>query len=86
MIFTNSRDQITYYETYGVPSNPAVFLIHGLGADNEMWNPQREKYAEAGFYVIVPDMLAHGKSAKVTSLDLRDWENQITELNDSSIT
>ncbi|HIE30703.1 TPA: alpha/beta fold hydrolase [Candidatus Poribacteria bacterium] len=41
------------------------------------WLPM---FTERGYYVLAPDLLGHGKSSKVNTLELRDWENQINEL------
>lgn len=80
MIFENEKGIKTYYEEYGEKCNPTLLLIHGIGADNQMWSPQKEFYASKGYHLIVPDMLAHGKSSKVSKLTLSDWTKQIEEL------
>lgn len=80
MIIENENGIKTYYEEYGEKNNPALILIHGIGADNQMWNFQKEMYASKGYHVIVPDMLAHGQSSKVCKLSLADWTKQIQEL------
>jgi len=80
MIFENQQGIKTYYQEYGKKSNPTIILIHGLGADNRMWSPQKELYALKGYHIIVPDMLAHGQSSKVNELSLSDWTKQIEEL------
>lgn len=80
MIFENQHGIKTYYEEYGEKFNPTIILIHGLGADNRMWSPQKEMYASKGYHIIVPDMLAHGQSSKVSELSLSDWTKQIEEL------
>lgn len=82
MIFKNDNGIITYYEEYGDRSKPSLLLLHGIGADNKMWNPQKELYANEGFHVIIPDLLAHGNSSKVKSLSLDDWSKQLEELMD----
>jgi pimeloyl-ACP methyl ester carboxylesterase len=64
----------------GNPANEAMVLLHGIGADHDMWTPQIQEFADQGYFVLAPDMLAHGQSSKVKTLELRDWENQINEL------
>jgi pimeloyl-ACP methyl ester carboxylesterase len=80
MIIKNSGGIETFLREAGDPANQAMVLIHGIGADHRMWEPQVQEYADQCFYVLAPDVLAHGKSSKVKTLELRDWENQINEL------
>ena len=80
MITTNPDGTETFFQEAGDPANQAMVLIHGIGADHRMWEPQIQEYADQDFFVLAPDMLAHGKSSKVRTLELRDWENQINEL------
>ena len=81
--FTTPDNLKLFYKTFGDPQNPAVLLIHGLGADNGMWQPQIEPFAAAGFYVITPDMRSHGQSATgeftiaACARDLRDLLNEL---------
>jgi len=70
----------TFYETHGMPSNPAIVLMHGIGANHDMFAPQKEFFASQGYYVIAPDLLAHGKSSKAIILSLSDWADQVFEL------
>ncbi len=80
MIITNTDGTKTYLQEVGDPKNEAIVLLHGIGADNTMWKPQLQVFAEKGYYVLAPDLLGHGKSSKVNTLQLVDWENQINEL------
>jgi pimeloyl-ACP methyl ester carboxylesterase len=82
MIFKSDSGITTYYEEYGDKQEPSLLLLHGIGADNNMWNMQKELYEKKGFHVIIPDLLAHGKSSKVKTLSLNDWSNQIEALID----
>ena len=80
MIVENSDGTKTYVEEAGKPNNEAMLLLHGIGADHNMWKPQLPVFAENGYYVMVPDLLGHGKSSKVNTLELSDWEAQINEV------
>jgi 3-oxoadipate enol-lactonase len=62
MFYQNADNLKLFYQTSGDPHNPAVLLIHGLGADHRMWTPQIDPFVAAGFFVISPDMRAHGQS------------------------
>ena len=80
MIIRNLDGTETYLKEVGNSNNEALVLLHGIGADHQMWEPQMQFFAEKGYYVVVPDVLGHGRSSKVDMLALRDWENQINEL------
>jgi 3-oxoadipate enol-lactonase len=62
MYFVTSDNLSLFYETTGDPQNTPVLLIHGLGADYRMWQPQIKPFVEAGFFVITPDIRSHGQS------------------------
>lgn len=57
-----------------------MILLHGIGADHNMWKPQMEEFAESGYYLLIPDLLGHGSSAKADTLTLEDWHDQINDL------
>lgn len=80
MIIENNDGTETFYRTYGDPTDEALLLLHGLGADHRMWRPQVEPFNAAGYFLIVPDLLGHGQSSSVQTLSLRDWERQIANL------
>ncbi|MDZ7792961.1 MAG: alpha/beta hydrolase [Spirochaetia bacterium] len=80
MEFRHKNNLVTYYETYGNPQNSTLVLLHGIGADTNMWKHQRKIFSENGYHVIALDLLTHGKSSKMKDLSLYDWSNQITEL------
>ena len=54
-----------HYQTWGAP-NPdrAVVLIHGLTANHKCWALLGPHLADAGYYVIAPDLRGRGLSGK----------------------
>jgi pimeloyl-ACP methyl ester carboxylesterase len=80
MVIKHPDGTETFLQEAGNPANEAIVLLHGIGADHNMWTPQIQAFADQGFFVLAPDMLAHGQSSKVKTLTLRDWEYQINEL------
>lgn len=88
MIINNPDGTETYYKEFGSrPQNCGVegtsetlLLLHGIGADSGMWQPQVQKYASLGYHLLVPDFFGHGLSSKLSHIDLSDWHNQINWL------
>jgi len=69
-----------YCETHGDPSAPPVVLVHGLGADHEMWEPQIASFPRAGYFVIVPDLRGHGLSERPETFRIEDCARDIHDL------
>ncbi len=82
MIIENTNGARTFFVEAGPIDGEALMLLHGLGADHEMWTPQIETLAERGYRVLVPDLLGHGQSSRVQTFTLADWERQIIHLLD----
>jgi pimeloyl-ACP methyl ester carboxylesterase len=55
--------RLAYHET---GAGRPLILLHGLSADGRMWlaNGHAERFAQAGFRVIMPDFRGHGASGK----------------------
>ncbi len=68
------------YELFGDETNTPVVLIHGLGADKNMWRPQIQSYVQKKLFLIVPDMRGHGNSSKVPSFRIEDCAKDISEI------
>lgn len=76
-----SRDGLQLaYEVSGDPSDRPVLLIHGLGADHGMWQPQIERYPEEGYSLIVPDVRGHGESESASQFTIEDCAADLAEL------
>lgn len=70
----------THYKEFGDSAAETLLLLHGIGADSRMWQPQVQKYASFGYHLLVPDFFGHGLSSKLSHIDLSDWHNQINWL------
>jgi pimeloyl-ACP methyl ester carboxylesterase len=53
-----------HYQEAGLPSAPAVILIHGFTASTLVWSDVLVPLAEQGFHVIAPDLAGFGFSGK----------------------
>ncbi|OAI40835.1 hypothetical protein AYO38_04970 [bacterium SCGC AG-212-C10] len=63
------RDGLTlWYDTFGAPDAPPVVLLHGYTSDSRMWVEQWLAL-EDEYYVIVPEMRAHGRSTAPDELE-----------------
>lgn len=71
-----------HYSTFGDKNNTPVILIHGLGADHNMWKPQIDVLPEKEMFLIVPDMRGHGQTSKVKTFRISDCARDIHELMD----
>ncbi|MEM9905041.1 MAG: alpha/beta hydrolase [Cyanobacteria bacterium P01_D01_bin.44] len=83
MILKNPDNTETYYETRGDSTSETLLLLHGIGADHAMWQPQIQKYAGQGYHLLIPDLFGHGLSSQLSHLNLSDWHRQINWLLDS---
>ena len=59
MILKNPDGTQTYYEAFGERTSETLLLLHGIGADHAMWEPQMQKYASLGYHLLVPDLFGH---------------------------
>jgi 3-oxoadipate enol-lactonase len=59
------------FETYGNPSNPAVFMVHGLYFDHLSMESLAERLTDA-YFVVAHDAIGHGRSEKPASFTLAD--------------
>ncbi len=80
MILKTSDGIELFYETYGENENTPTVLVHGLGAEHNMWLPQISRFPSQGLFVIAPDMRGHGNSSKVKSFRIIDCAKDIHEL------
>lgn len=53
-----------HFQAFGDRNNPTLMLIHGYTSSTYVWHKVAPKFAEAGFHVIVLDLIGHGFSSK----------------------
>ena len=61
-MFLRIRDLTVHVQTDGPAEAPALLLLHSLGTDGRVWEPQAAALA-ARFRVIRPDLRGHGLTA-----------------------
>lgn len=77
------RDGVSIeYETHGDPDDCPVILLHGLGADRRMWDPQIRRYPREGYFLVVPDIRGHGESSPVSEFRIADCATDVAGLLD----
>src|SRR5688500_5009653 len=62
--FADIDDIRLHYQEIGSPAAPALLLLHGFCSSTLVWSKVFLGLAEAGFRVIVPDLLGFGYSGK----------------------
>ncbi|MFN2280898.1 MAG: alpha/beta fold hydrolase [Anaerolineales bacterium] len=82
MDFTTADNLKIHFRSVGDPGDPALVLIHGIGADHKMWLPQTKSLPAAGFHVLIPDLRGHGKSQVPPDFRIRDCARDILSLLD----
>ena len=69
-----------HYETYGKEGDTPLLLLHGIGADIEMWRPQINALPEQGYFLIIPDLRGHGTSQPPEIFRVADCVQDIRDL------
>jgi pimeloyl-ACP methyl ester carboxylesterase len=74
-------DQLSmHYETYGKEGSTPLLLLHGIGADIEMWRPQMNTLPEKGYFLIIPDLRGHGTSQPPEKFRVADCVHDLYDL------
>lgn len=72
-----------FYQEFNPTGQKAAILLHGLGASSDSWQLQWPALVEAGYRVIVPDMLGFGKSSyKNKKNTMNSMADDVKELMD----
>ena len=77
-MFQNFDPNQNYYSFIDNNTVPIVF-IHGVGLDQQMWEPQIEAFKE--YSIITYDLLGHGKTIlNKEDVTLDDFSNQLKSI------
>jgi len=57
-----------------------LVLLHGLGAEHRMWQPQLKSFPAAGWRVIAPDLRGHGASDMPEIFSLTDCARDVVDI------
>jgi len=82
MQFTTSDQLQIHFDLFGESADPPLLLVHGIGADREMWRPQMNSLPAAGFRLIIPDLRGHGLSDIPADFEIADCARDLKELLD----
>mgnify|MGYP003347026212 FL=1 len=62
--FVNVDGIRVHYQEFGDPAAPPVVMIHGYTASVYSWNRSAPRIADAGFRVVLVDLIGFGFSGK----------------------
>lgn len=80
MIFETLDGIKLSYEIYGEGNPIPLLLLHGLGADHQMWLPQLSRYPAEDLFVVAPDVRGHGNSSAPQAFAIEDCARDASEL------
>ena len=79
----------TYHlHSWGSKGDPPVLLLHGFTGHGGSWAAAGERFAAAGYYVVAPDLLGHGRSpypSSSTRYEMAHAVNDLKSLLDRSV-
>lgn len=62
---------LLFYRKYGNPNDKPIVVLHGVLGLSDNWDYFGKRFAELGFYVIVPDMRNHGQSPHMEAFNYK---------------
>ena len=68
----------------GLPTQPAVVFLHGVGGGRHGWTPQQAHVAQMGWRSLAWDMPGYGDSAMVTPYDFAHLAQALWQMLDAS--
>ncbi len=76
-----STDQTLHLHSWGSASSPAAVLLHGFTGYGGGWATQAEAFTAAGYRVLAPDLLGHGRSPAPASPGRYGMERAASDLS-----
>ena len=73
--------QILHLHSWGCASSTTAVLLHGFTGYGGSWATQAEAFSAAGFHVLAPDLLGHGRSQAPASPDPYRMERAARDLS-----
>lgn len=58
-----------FFRSFGDAQNPPLLILHGLLGCSDQWCPFGKRFADLGFYVVIPDVRNHGRSFHDPKMD-----------------
>lgn len=70
-----------HLHSWGSKGDPPVLLLHGFTGHGGSWAAVGKRFAAAGYYVIAPDLLGHGRSPHPSSSTRYEMAQAATDLS-----
>jgi len=77
--FIDTKGVNIYYEIHGQEDKPAIILLHGLGSDSTIWNPQVVEF-QKHFQVYLMDFPGHGRSGRQKRYSIHEFPAVVKQL------
>lgn len=71
-----------FYRKYGDLKNKPIVVLHGVLGLSDNWDGFGKRFAELGFYVIIPDMRNHGQSPRYETFNYKVMARDVKEVLD----
>lgn len=72
-----------FYRTYGEKKNPVILVLHGVLGVSDNWDSFGKRFAERGYFVIVPDMRNHGQSPHTETFNYKVMAEDVKHIIDT---
>ncbi len=73
--------QNLHLHSWGSASSPPALLLHGFTGHGGSWSAQAEAFSAAGYRVLAPDLLGHGRSPAPACPDRYEMERAGADLS-----
>ena len=70
-----------HLHSWGSKGDPPVLLLHGFTGHGGSWAAAGERFGAAGYYVVAPDLLGHGRSPHPSGSKRYEMTHAANDLN-----